>query len=154
MSTAIWNNNAGLFGGHSRLGGEQCAPSSCLILEILMRPKTTPTWRRPIHRLPKPVWPSSAFGLSLRECSSAEDGHGSWRKASFASSTRWNGVPLASILTLVATICWIAAGVVMVKTSIVREKMPARGKKLGIAFLLMVAAFSGCLFGLVTCGVR
>jgi hypothetical protein len=66
------------------------------------------------------------------------------------ASARWNGVPLAGILTLVATICWIAAGAVMIKTSLARERMLASAKDLGLTAVVLAAiAVSGYFFGFI-----
>jgi len=66
---------------------------------------------------------------------------------------RRDGVPLATILTLVATMAWIAGGVVLMATAS-RSSSPLVQAVKGwwpLSFLLLVAAMCGYLFGFVVC---
>jgi amino acid transporter len=61
-----------------------------------------------------------------------------------APRSAWNGVPLATVLTLVATLSWIGAGVALVlKGSRPPEQLVNAGKNLGVG--------AACLLSLAVC---
>jgi hypothetical protein len=66
---------------------------------------------------------------------------------------RRSGVPLATILTLVATLAWLACGVVLIaRASRSGSPLVQAVKGWGpVAFLLLLAAACGYLFGFVVC---
>jgi len=72
------------------------------------------------------------------------------------SGVRWNGVPLATILTLVGTICWIATGVLIIVFATQSGQVAiAAGKRLGIPIAwLALAAVGGYFFGFLACTSR
>jgi hypothetical protein len=72
---------------------------------------------------------------------------------SIGGGTHWRGVPLATILTLVGTIAWIAAGVLMIVNARGSGKQTtAEDTRLAIPILLLgLTAVSGYFFGFLVC---
>jgi hypothetical protein len=72
---------------------------------------------------------------------------------SLDGTTPWRGVPLATILTVVGTIAWIAAGVLLIVNA--GQRMTGAGKNLGIPLALLAAtAVGGYFFGFLACTAR
>jgi len=75
---------------------------------------------------------------------------------SLVGTSRWRGVPLPTILAVVGTIAWIAAGVLLiVNANQTGQHRTATGRGLGIPLALLAAtAVSGYLFGFLACTAR
>jgi hypothetical protein len=71
----------------------------------------------------------------------------------FGTRDRWNGVPVATILTLVGTMAWVVGGALLVmRGSRSGSNLGQAGKNWGPTVILLIAtAVCGYIFGFCAC---